>query len=227
MAGYTPLTLNLTPLPNSNLAMIVELFKILENKFQFQYDIDTVRKLITNPSTGDWYPKEIKQKYDRLDKLAKEQKHFWVSGEILFDELVIWIEIKLLPDATDQEIFIVTIQLESKAYDAIYCFDLTANNFDEEAKSYLTDFCVSAANALGAEGFILSFTSGQLQSPEVETVKTIVSDLINATRNQVGLINGIQIKLLDESAIKKAENSKISYQLNGYLILNTIQPFDI
>jgi hypothetical protein len=116
-----------------------------------------------------------------------------------------------------------TLKLASSVIDAIYAYDRSMEDFDDEAKRGLVALCLGLTTAAGAEGFLLQRDELRL-SPI--SAREIVGELRVRVRDwQIG---GVSQSLLPMHELRRQEGSKtgkyIYASVTGLTIYDLVHP---
>jgi hypothetical protein len=117
-----------------------------------------------------------------------------------------------------------TLKLESSVIDAIYAYDRSMEDFDDEAKRGLVELCVGLTRAAGAQGFLLQ-RDGKRLSPV--TAQEIVAELQVRVRDwQIG---GVSQSLMPLQVLRRHEGEPkdrkyIYASVTGLTIYDLVHP---
>lgn len=116
-----------------------------------------------------------------------------------------------------------TLKLASSVIDAIYAYDRSMEDFDDEAKRGLVELCVGLTRAAGAQGFLLQ-RDGKRLSPV--TAQEIVAELQAGVRDwQIG---GVSQSLMSLQALCRSQGSKdrkyLYASVTGLTIYDLVHP---
>jgi hypothetical protein len=113
-----------------------------------------------------------------------------------------------------------TLKLESSVIDAVYAYDRSMEDFDDEAKRGLVELCVGLTRAAGAQGFLLQREQIPL-SPV--TAQEIVAEL--QVRVRGWRIGGVSQSLMPLQVLRRHEGSTTSKYIYASVTGLTIYDF--
>jgi hypothetical protein len=116
-----------------------------------------------------------------------------------------------------------TLKLASSVIDAVYAYDRSMEDFDDEAKRGLVALCLGLTTAAGAQGFLLQRDQKRL-SPI--TAQEIAAELRVRVRDwQIGGVSQSILSFHELQRIKQAKTNKRIYaSVSGLTIYDLVHP---